>query len=344
MTASLLSPELRDRSADIRERFARIPRVRLALVPTPMHEAPQLAARLGGPRIFVKRDDLTGVALGGNKTRNLEFRLAHALKDRPDVVVVGLDLQSNSARQTIGCCNKLGLRTILVLEGARPNEAQGNLLIDYLLGADVRFAADRDEQRRMLDEAAAEVRARGLVPHILNDNPMFDVASALAYIECTIECLEQLAGDGVAPRALYMSSSGKGQAGLVLARRLLGADFDVRCITATREFSDVPARTAEIANQTAAMLGLQLRVTPSEISNFDGYVGEGYGIPSRDGTAAVKLFAETEGIVLDPVYTGKCAAGMIDHIRRGDFTREDVVVFIHTGGTPAVFTHHHLWM
>jgi 1-aminocyclopropane-1-carboxylate deaminase/D-cysteine desulfhydrase-like pyridoxal-dependent ACC family enzyme len=343
MTASLLSPELRDRSADIRERFARIPRVRLALVPTPMHEAPQLAARLGGPRIFVKRDDLTGVALGGNKTRNLEFRLAHALKDRPDVVVVGLDLQSNSARQTIGCCNKLGLRTILVLEGARPNEAQGNLLIDYLLGADVRFAADRDEQRRMLDEAAAEVRARGLVPHILNDNPMFDVASALAYIECTIECLEQLAGDGVAPRALYMSSSGKGQAGLVLARRLLGADF-VRCITATREFSDVPARTAEIANQTAAMLGLQLRVTPSEISNFDGYVGEGYGIPSRDGTAAVKLFAETEGIVLDPVYTGKCAAGMIDHIRRGDFTREDVVVFIHTGGTPAVFTHHHLWM
>jgi len=188
------------------------------------------------------------------------------------------------------------------------------------------------------------VRARGLVPHILNDNPMFDVASALAYIECTIECLEQLAGDGVAPRALYMSSSGKGQAGLVLARRLLGADFDVRCITATREFSDVPARTAEIANQTAAMLGLQLRVTPSEISNFDGYVGEGYGIPSRDGTAAVKLFAETEGIVLDPVYTGKCAAGMIDHIRRGDFTREDVVVFIHTGGTPAVFTHHHLWM
>jgi 1-aminocyclopropane-1-carboxylate deaminase/D-cysteine desulfhydrase-like pyridoxal-dependent ACC family enzyme len=344
MTASLLSPELREHSADIRERTARIPRVRLALVPTPMHEAPQLAARLGGPRIFVKRDDLTGVALGGNKTRNLEFRLAHALKDRPDVVVVGLDLQSNSARQTIGCCNKLGLRTILVLEGARPNEAQGNLLIDYLLGADVRFAADRDEQRRMLDEAAAEVRVRGLVPHILNDNPMFDVASALAYIECTIECLEQLAGDGVVPRALYMSSSGKGQAGLVLARRLLGADFDVRCITATREFSDVPARTAEIANQTAAMLGLELRVTPSEISNFDGYVGEGYGIPSRAGTAAVKLFAETEGIVLDPVYTGKCAAGMIDHIRRGDFTREDVVVFIHTGGTPAVFTHHHLWM
>jgi D-cysteine desulfhydrase/L-cysteate sulfo-lyase len=172
---------------------------------------------------------------------------------------------------------------------------------------------------------------------------MFDVASALAYIACTIECLEQLASEGVAPRSLYMSSSGKGQAGLVLAKRLLGADFDVRCVTATGEFSDVPARTAEIANRTAAILGLELRFTPSEISNFDGYVGRGYGIPSRDGTEAVKLFAETEGIVLDPVYTGKCAAGMIDHIRRGDFMREDVVVFIHTGGTPAVFTHHQLW-
>jgi L-cysteate sulfo-lyase len=221
---------------------------------------------------------------------------------------------------------------------------QGNLLVDCLLGADVRFAADRDAQRRMLDAAAAEVRANGLVPHILNDNPMFDVASALAYIECTIESLEQLVAAGAAPRALYMSSSGKGQAGLVLAKRLLGADFAVCCITATREFSDVPARTAAIANQTAAMLGLDVRIEPGEIVNFEDYVGEGYGIPSRDGTAAVKLFAETEGIVLDPVYTGKCAAGMIDHVRRGQFSREDVVVFIHTGGTPAIFTHHHLWV
>ena len=337
-----LSDETRATFADIRARIATIPRVSLALTPTPLHEAPQLARRLGGPRIFVKRDDLTGVALGGNKTRNLEFRLAHALRDKPDVVIVGLDLQSNSARQTIGCCNKLGLSTILVLEGKIPNEIQGNLLVDYLLGADVRFAGDRDEQRRMLDDAASEVRAQGLVPHILNDNPMFDVASAIAYIECTMECLEQLATVGATPRTLYMSSSGKGQAGLVLAKRLFDASVEVRCVTATREHS-VPARTAEIANRTAARLGLELRISPDEVVNFEGYVGQDYGIPNAAGNEAVKLFAETEGLILDPVYTGKCAAAMIDHIRRGEFDRQDVVLFIHTGGVPAIFTHHHLW-
>jgi len=337
-----LSERTRARFSEVRERIAKIPRVRLALTPTPLHEAPQLARRLGEPRIFLKRDDLTGVALGGNKTRNLEFRLAHAQRDKPDVVIVGLALQSNSARQTIGCCNKLGLRTILVLEGKIPNEIQGNLLVDYLLGADVRFVGDREEQRRMLDSAAAEVRAKGLVPHILNDNPMFDVASAIAYIECTMECLEQLALAGVTPRAMYMSSSGKGQAGLVLARRLFDADFDVRGVTATREHS-VPERTAEIANRTAATLGLAVRISPDEIVNLDGYVGEAYGVPSASGNEAVKLFAETEGVILDPVYTGKCAAGMIDDIRRGEFRADEAVLFIHTGGVPAIFTHRHLW-
>src|SRR6185312_10844898 len=176
--------------------------------PTAMERAPQLSKRLGGPQIFVKRDDLTGIAFGGNKTRNLEFRLAHALSEKPDFVIVGLDLQSNSARQTVGSCNKLGLKTILVLEGSPPATIQGNLLVDYLLGADVRFAATRQDQRRLMDEAAAEVRARGKVAHILNDNPVFEVASAVAYIECTIECLEQLAAQSVSPTAIYMSSAG----------------------------------------------------------------------------------------------------------------------------------------
>ncbi|MFI4996684.1 MAG: pyridoxal-phosphate dependent enzyme, partial [Hyphomicrobiales bacterium] len=145
----------------IRERIAKIPRVRLALTPTPLQEAPNLTKALGGPRIFVKRDDLTGVALGGNKLRNLEFRLARTLADEPDTVIVGLDLQSNSARQTIGACNKLGLKTILVLQGEKPQTVQGNLLIDYLLGAQVHFAPTATRQRQMLDELAADCRARG---------------------------------------------------------------------------------------------------------------------------------------------------------------------------------------
>ena len=184
-----------------------------ALTPTPLQEAPNLTRALGGPRIFIKRDDLTGVAFGGNKLRNLEFRLARTMAEKPDTVIVGLDLQSNSARQTIGACNKLGLKTILVLEGEKPDVVQGNLLVDYLLGAEVVFAPTREAQRATLDEQPRRVRAAGGRPHILNDNPMFDVASALAYLETTLEMLEQLAPMGVRPDALYMSSSGKGQAG-----------------------------------------------------------------------------------------------------------------------------------
>src|SRR5262249_39702599 len=161
----------------------------LALTPTPLEEAPNLSRVLGGPRILIKRDDLTGAAFGGNKLRNLEFRLAHTMAEQPDTVIVGLDIQSNSARQTIGACNKLGLKTILVLEGRKPDIVQGNLLIDYLLGADVLFTPTREALRGALDEQAARVRAAGGRPHILNDNPMFDLASALAYLETTLELL-----------------------------------------------------------------------------------------------------------------------------------------------------------
>lgn len=324
----------------IRERIARVPRVKIALTPTPLHEAPNLSRALGGPRIFVKRDDLTGIGFGGNKLRNLEFRLARTMAENPDTVIVGLDLQSNSARQTVGACNRLGLRTILVLQGERPSAVQGNLLVDYLLGAEVHFAPTVAAQRAKLDELAASCRAAGGRPHILNDNPMFDVASALAYIETTLEILGQL-GD-VRPSAMYMSSSGKGQAGIVLGQRLTNAGFAMEGITATDEF-DVPPRTTAIANDTAALLGLDLRIDPAEIRNDMGFVGPGYGIPTEAAVEAVRLFARTEGIVLDPIYTGKAAAGMIAHIRAGRYRAGDVLVFVHTGGAPAIFTWNDLW-
>ncbi len=326
----------------IRERIALLPRVRLAAIPTPLQEAPNLTRALGGPRILIKRDDLTGVAFGGNKLRNLEFRLAHAMKEQPDTVIIGLDIQSNSARQTVGACNKLGLETVLVLEGERPARVQGNLLVDYLLGADVRFAPTREAQRAALDEAAAACCARGGRPHILNDNPMFDVASAVAYLETTLEILEQCTALGARLDALVMSSSGKGQAGLVLAQRLTNAGFSVHGVTATREF-DVGIRTAEIANATAARLGFDMRINPDEIVNDDGFVGAGYGIPSAEAVAATRLFARTEGVILDPIYTGKAAAGMIARIRAGAWRHEDTIVFVHTGGTPAIFTWEELW-
>ena len=327
---------------DIRARIAKVPRVSLACLPTPLQEAKQLSKVLGGPRIFVKRDDLTGVAFGGNKTRNLEFRLAADKASAADTIVMELDQQSNSARQTVGCCNRLGKGTILILEGSAPENIQGNLLVDHLLGAEVRFASSRSEQKRMSQEAVERERAAGRAPCLLNDIPMFDEGSAIAYLECTCEIVEALDAQSLAPECIYMSSSGKGQAGLVLAQQLLG-EFQVRGITATNEF-DIPPRGAEIANRAARTLGLDLPVSPALFFNDDSFVGENYGIPSEAGNEAVRLFARTEGIVLDPVYTGKAAAGMIEHIRRGDFNSKDIVVFVHTGGTPAIFTHNHLWL
>lgn len=334
--------------AAIRARIAKLPRVKLIERPTPMTEAPNLARVLnhgksGGPRIFIKRDDLTSLALGGNKLRNLEFRLARTMAEGADTVIVGLDLQSNSARQTVAACNKLGLKTILVLEGSKPNVIQGNLLMDYLLGAQVHFSATREEQRQMLDDLAAQARKAGGRPHILNDNPMFDIASATAYLEATLEVLEQLDGEGLAPSCFYMSSSGKGQAGIVLAQHLTGLDFRMHGVTATSEFH-LPSRTAGIANETARALGLDLVITEEEIVNFGEFVGAGYGIPSEAGTEAVKLFARTEGVILDPIYTGKAAAGMVAHVREGRFGADDVLVFVHTGGTPANFYWSDLWL
>ncbi len=332
----------------IRGHLARLPRVKLIERPTPITEAPNLArvlneGRPGGPRIFIKRDDLTSLALGGNKLRNLEIRLARTLAENPDTVIVGLDVQSNSARQTTAACNKLGLKTILVLEGRPPDVIQGNLLMDYLLGAEVHFASTREEQRRMLDELADRTRKAGGRPHILNDNPLFDIASAAAYLEATLEVLEQLAAENLAPSCFYMSSSGKGQAGLILAQRLTGLGFRVHGVTATSEFH-LPSRTAGIANETARALGLDLVVTEEEIVNFGDFVGAGYGLPSEAGTEAVKLFARTEGVILDPIYTGKAAAGLVAHVRAGRFGEKDVIVFVHTGGTPANFAWGELWV
>lgn len=340
-------PALPDFTA-IRGHIARLPRVNLIVRPTPLTEAPNLARALnhgkpGGPRIFIKRDDLTSLGLGGNKLRNLEFRLARTMAENADTVIVGLDLQSNSARQTVAACNKLGLKTILVLEGSKPNVIQGNLLMDYLLGAEVHFARTRDEQRQMLDDLADQTGKAGGRPHILNDNPMFDVASAAAYLEATLEVLEQLDAEGLSPTCFYMSSSGKGQAGIILAQHLTGLGFRMHGVTATSEFH-LPSRTAGIANETARALGLDLVITEDEIINFTDFVGEGYGVPSEAGVEAVKLFARTEGVILDPIYTGKAAAGLVAHVREGRFGADDVIVFVHTGGTPANFTWADLWV
>jgi D-cysteine desulfhydrase/L-cysteate sulfo-lyase len=323
---------------DIRGLIASLPRIPLACLPTPLQEAQQLTKVLGGPRIFFKRDDLTGMAFGGNKTRNLEFRLVKALEEKADVLIMALEVTSNSARQTVGAANRLGMKTVLVLKGERPDILQGNLVVNYLLGAEVHFAPDAAAQRALMEQVASRVHNQGKRPLILTSEPIFDIGSAIAYLECSIELLEQMQSMGERPDYLYMASGGKGQAGLVLAQKLLGDPYRVHGVTVSYEY-DVGPRTAKIANDAAAVLGLDTTIDPSEVISFSNYVGRGYGIPTPEGLEAVRLVAQTEGILLDPIYTGKCMAAVIDHIRRGVLDKDASVVFIHTGGTPAIFSY-----
>ncbi|MCL5076216.1 MAG: D-cysteine desulfhydrase family protein [Chloroflexi bacterium] len=325
----------------IRSTISRLPRVRLADLPTPLHYCPRLSQALGGPRIFIKRDDLTGLAFGGNKTRNLEFRMAEARELGADVIIAGLEAQSNAARQTTAAANVLGMRTILILRGDRGDWGwQGNLLIDKVLGAEVRLVqvSSWAEMDAVLRSVAEEQRRLGYIPYVMNHAKMFAVASALAYVLCTLEIEEQLQQMGAAVDHIYLSSSSKGQAGVVLAKEALKASFQVVGIS-PRNGTDRCAMTAMIANQAAEMLGWDLVISPADVVNYSDYVGPGYGLPTPGCLEAIRLMARSEGILLDPVYTGKAMAGLIDHIRQGRLRPSETVVFIHTGGTPALFAY-----
>lgn len=323
---------------EIRKRIDRLPRVPLALTPTPLHETPRLARALGIGRLFIKRDDLTGLAFGGNKTRNLEFRMAEAVEQGADVFIAGLEAQSNSARQTAAAADILGMKPILVLRKDREWNWQGNLLIDKILGAEIRFVETEDpaEMDRVLREVAEEQRAQGRKPYVMNHAHAFAVGSAVAYVLCTLEILEQLRALDLYPTHLYMASGNKGHAGLILARKLLGGTF--RTVAISQRYGDdrVPG-AIKGAREAAEALGWCVEISESDVESYDDYVGERYGVPSPGAMEAIKLAARTEGLLLDPIYTGKAMAGLIDHARKGIVGEHDVVVFIHTGGLPALF-------
>jgi L-cysteate sulfo-lyase len=323
---------------EVRARIARVPRVSLALTPTPLHELPRLAAELGLGRLFVKRDDLTGLAFGGNKARNLEFRMADAVAQGAEVFIAGLEAQSNSARMTTAAANLLGMRTILVLRRDRDYEWQGNLLVDRVLGAEVRFVDTDDpaEMDRVLRSTADEVRRAGQKPFVMNHAASFAMGSAVAYVLCSLEIVEQMAALGVEPTHLYMASGNKGHAGLILGRKLLGKSY--RTIAISQHYASDRVSGA-LAGARAALRALdwELPLDEEDVETYDDYVETAYGQPSPSGLEALKLCARTEALLLDPIYTAKAMAGVIDHARRGLLGRSDTVVFIHTGGLPALF-------
>ena len=323
--------------------IARLPRVPVVAVkPTPLEECPRFAAALGTTaRIFVKRDDLTGVGFGGNKVRNLEFRLAEALAQGADTLILGVDILSNSARQTAAAANRLGLKYVLVLVGERPPDPpQGNLLLDRLLGAEIHFAPDVPAQQETMRRLAEELRAAGRRPYVMTDSPIFAQAAAAAYVECTLEILGQLRERGLGPPDhLYISSSGKGVAGPLLAVKALGLPTTVVSVPPRNTGGEAYAAAAAVANDTAALLGLGVRVRPEDLQHRDELGDPGYGVTNARALEAIKLLARTEGILTDPVYTGKAVAGLVDDVRKGRIGPSDTAVYVHTGGLPLIFDH-----
>ena len=325
--------------ADLRRRLARLPRVALGHWPTPLDDAPRLSAALGGPRLLVKRDDCTGLALGGNKTRQLELILGRALADGHDCLVAGAFAQSNWCRQIAAAGAKLGLPVHLVLKsGVTGTVPQGNLLLDRLFGATITFVDIPDSAflTLQLEAVAARLEGEGRRPRVLGGHDD-KLLAAVAYVEAMVELDEQTEALGLGADRLYLSGADKTPAGCHLGMAALGGRTRVTGITPIAWEVPRPGDIAAIATEAARLLGLDLAFDAADIDNDDRHIGPRYGLPSAEGTAAMALCARTEGLVLDPVYTAKAMAGLIADIRSGKVAKGETVVFLHTGGLPALF-------
>lgn len=319
------------------------PHVRLTDGPTPLQPLETLTKILAGPRILIKRDDCTQLAMGGNKTRKLEFELGEALRLRASSIVATGVIQSNFIRQTAAACAKLGLDCHLVLEKRVSGQGEeyarsGNFLLDRLFGARVeRIASSAVEASAAMAELMQKLVAEGKRPYRLPNGASSPLGS-LGYVRCAQEILGQLDCLGVKRATVVHASSGGGtQTGLLAGFHQLQEDIKVVSISVTNLASVQVAKVSEMLEQTKALLNLDGPSRPVEVN--DAYIGQGYGACEPDVLEAVELIANREGILLDPVYTGKAMAGLIHMVRGGVFSHEESVVFIHTGGTPALFAY-----
>jgi D-cysteine desulfhydrase len=313
-----------------------LPRVAIAHLPTPIDSLPRLTAQLHGPRLWVKRDDQTGLATGGNKARKLEFLVADALEQEADTLITCGAGQSNHARQTAAAAAKFGLHRVLVLGGDPPSERQGNLLLDRLLGADVVWTGEEPPHER-LESVAHEQRAKGRHPYVIpygGSNPV----GANGYVAAMEELLAQSEDRDLAfDHIVLPSSSGGTQAGLVVGARALGYQGRILGISVDLGADEFRETLSDLATATADHVGLKLALEPDDFAVNDDYVGGGYAAISELEREAIRTVARAEGLLLDPVYTGRAFGGLLDLIRGGAFEPDDAVLFWHTGGTAGLF-------
>ncbi len=333
----------------VRDALARQPRLSLATLPTPLYDAVRFRDALGGsgccPRILIKRDDLTALGLGGNKARKLEYLVADAQAQGATTLITTGAVQSNHARMTAAAASVAGMRCVLVLTSTNEVPAvAGNLLLDKLFGAEIRlvpsldpmFAVGNDEP--VVAEVVASDHAAGRTPYVIPVGGSSGIG-VFGYVSGSVELVDQVRGAGVTPSRLYYASGSRGtQAGLTLGAKLCKAPYRVCGVAVSGGEGEKIERARRIANEAATRLELPERLELADLFTDQTQIGQGYGIPTEAALAAISVLARTEAILLDPCYTAKAMAGLIDDVRSGAIDPTETVIFLHTGGTPALFT------
>ena len=298
-------------------------------------DCPRLSEKLEDPRILVKREDQTGLAFGGNKVREFEYSVAPAIDGGYDVLLHGAASQSNQSRLTAATAAKLGLKAVMVgRKDAHADPVNGNLLLTYLFGADVHLIDSDEEKKAVLEKLKAEGHK------VYNTSSDGYYYRSVSYVDGFLELWEQLQAMEVVPDAIYVCAGVHTHTGLVVGAKALGVDVRIIGVSPSPQ-DDVKKneQLAGVANEVCKILGLDLAFTADDFESYGKYAGPGYGVLTPESREAVLLAAQNEGLLLDPVYAGKTFGALIDHIRNGWYTKDQTVVFVHTGGTPALFAY-----
>ncbi len=317
-----------------------LPRLELAKLPTPLDRVENLGKSLGDLDLWFKRDDLTGFGLGGNKVRSLEYLAADAMKVNSNILITGGSPGSNHVRTTMAVAAHLGLRGVAVLSGTRPSKANGNLLLNQLLNAKLIFTGNPD--RSYIDNyikiETERLRGNGESPYMIRRGGVSSLG-CIGYVSAAVEICSQLQSLNLNPDILLCATGcGVTQAGLLVGFKLMGLNCRLYGITVSRSRDECVAYIKQLINETEDVLGLDSRVKNDEIFVFDEYIGDGYSVPTSEGIDAIRLVAQTEGIFLDPIYTGKAMAGLTDLVKKDLIGSDNTVIFLHTGGSPSIFS------
>ena len=316
------------------------PRLKLAKLPTPLDRVENLGKSLGNLDLWIKRDDLTGFGFGGNKVRSLEYLAADAMKKNSNILITGGSHGSNHVRTTMAVAAHLGLKGLAVLSGTRPSTKNGNLLLDQLLGAKLIFTGDENRSNidDFIEDEVKRLQSLDERPYLIRRGGVSSLG-CIGYVSAAMEICSQLQNLNLKPDILLCATGcGVTQAGLLVGFKLMGLNCQIYGITVSRTRDECIAQIKQLIDETEETLGLNSKVTSNDIFVFDEYIGDGYTMPTSKGIEAIHLVAQTEGIFLDPIYTGKAMAGLTDLVKKGHIGLDQKVIFLHTGGSPSIFS------